>query len=484
VSRCCSSVDRGSRRPTLSSLGRRRFCESARFLGAALLFLACSTTVAFAWEQDVHEGLTQWLAEQAGFSADEAVQIGRGDQEIDDSRSTDAVTLVERVMVTGDVGASELVQRLHFPSFGPIPSAPDARKVTPLSFPTREAVEHEMELPNSAKPNDRAMEDFGRALHPFQDGWSHQGDPDPPAGGLHLNENLSFGHPVKRGGWLSHNADITHLHGDDTLDTSRETYSLLCRFHSHRSGKNESPPDWKALKPDVVTFASAETKSAKRDWFIAHGFPADEANRLVRGLSIEDGYFDSSSAMPRTTGAAPSHGPLAPELVEPYATAYGFLQAWIVEWDITMSVRRFVSVSDVSDQLKASGLATTEASGWLSKFLTAWLIADHGLVNRDGHGWPGTEGYQLLPGSPQQAELKAASQKSYRPLKFSKLEEAIRGQFPGSIFDLVSLAPIVPGEARCAVMFSFRHTPHDGIVLLMTRKDHVWRITNFLWVTA
>ena len=111
-----------------------------------------------------------------------------------------------------------------------------------------------------------------------------------------------------------------------------------------------------------------------------------------------------------------------------------------------MSVRRFVSVSDVSDQLKASGLATTDASGWLSKFLTGWLIADHGLVNRDGHGWPSTEGYQLLPSSPQQAELKAASQKSYRPLNFSKLEEAITGQFPGTIFDPVSLPRSFPAK--------------------------------------
>ena len=37
--------------------------------------------------------------------------------------------------------------------------------------------------------------------------------------------------------------------------------------------------------------------------------------------------------------------------------------------------------------------------------------------------------------------MKAASQRSYRLLKFSKLEEAITGQLPGSIFDLVMLSP-------------------------------------------
>jgi hypothetical protein len=137
----------GFRRPRLSSLDRRRFCASARFLVPALLLLICSQTIAFAWEQDVHEGLTLWLAEQAGFPADEAIRIGRGDQHIDDSSSTDAVHLVERIIVSGDVGASELVQRLHFPSYGPVPGTPPARQVTPLSFPAREAVQHEVDLP-------------------------------------------------------------------------------------------------------------------------------------------------------------------------------------------------------------------------------------------------------------------------------------------------------------------------------------------------
>ena len=407
-----------------------------RFLGAALLFLACSTTMAFAWEQDVHEGLTRWLAEQAGFSADEAVRIGRGDQEIDDSPSTDAVTLVERVMVTGDVGASELVQRFHFPSYGDIPSAPSARKVTPMIPAAREAVEDEVNLPRSAKPDYRAMEDFGRALHPFQDGWSHQGDPDPPGIGWHPHSDLTFGHPAKRGGWKSHDAGITYLHADNTLDAAAESYSMLCKFHSHRSGKNESPPEWEtALKPHVVTFASANTKSAKRDWFKAHGFSDDEASRIVKDLSIDDGDFDSSSTLPTATGAAPSHAPVAAELAEPYAAAYGFLQLWIVGHDTITSVRRFVNTSEVSGQLKASGLATTEASDWLSKFLTTWLIADHGFVNRNGHGWPGSEGYRLLPTGPEQAETKATSLKSYRLIKPHNLEEAITGQFPGSIFD-------------------------------------------------
>jgi hypothetical protein len=120
----------------------------------------------------------------------------------------------------------------------------------------------------------------------------------------------------------------------------------------------------------------------------------------------------------------------------------------------------------------------------LSKFLTSWLIADHGFVNRNGHGWPGSEGYRLLPTSPEQAETKATSLKSYRLIKPHNLEEAITGQFPGSIFDLAVLPPVNPGEPRCAVMFRFRHTPHDGLVLLMTRKDRTWQITNFLWVTS
>ena len=80
--------------------------------------------------------------------------------------------------------------------------------------------------------------------------------------------------------------------------------------------------------------------------------------------------------------------------------------------------------------------------------------------------------------------MKAASQRSYRLLKFSKLEEAITGQLPGSIFDLVMLPPIGSGEPRCLVMFSFRHTPRDGLVFFMARNDRTWQITSVLWLTS
>jgi len=466
----------------LSFLARRPVCQSTRFLAFLLLMLAWSGTAAFAWEQDLHEGLTRWLAEQAGFPANEAIWIGLGDQEVDDSPSTDAVPLVERIIAKGDVGASQLVQRFHFPSFGPVPGTPAARRVIPLSFAAREAVEHELDLPVSEKPNARAIGDFGRALHPFQDGWSHQGEPDPPGVGWYPYSDLTFGHPAARGGWRTHDADISYLHVDDTLQTAREPYLLMCRFHSHRSGKEEHPPDWTSLERAVRAFALARTKSAKRDWFTSHGFSGDEADRIVRYLSIEDGNFDSSSALPHVVAISPSHGPPSPQLLEPYETAFRFLQTWIVDRYPGKSVSQFVNISDLSEQLKATGLSTTDASSWLPTFLTAWLIADHGFVNRVGHGWAAAEAYRLLPNSPQQADAEATIQKSYRTFRFGKLEEAIRGQAAGSIFDLVAMPPD-GSKPRCAVMFSFRHTPHDALVLML-RKTRTWQIDNIFWVTS
>jgi hypothetical protein len=174
---------------------------------------------------------------------------------------------------------------------------------------------------------------------------------------------------------------------------------------------------------------------------------------------------------------------LAPELIEPYDTARRFLQLWIVDRDTTKATSQYISLSDVSAQFRGCGLAATDSGNWLSTFLTRWLIADHGFVNRKGHGWPGSD-YRVLPLNPQQAEIEAKSQRSYRIFKFGKLDDAIAGAFSGSTFDFVTLTPVRSAEAQYAIVFKFRHTPHDGLVLLMQRRNGALRITSLFWFTS
>ena len=53
-------------------------------LAVGLALVLASVTPASAWEADVHRGLTEWLARQAGFPPDAARAVGSGDNHADD----------------------------------------------------------------------------------------------------------------------------------------------------------------------------------------------------------------------------------------------------------------------------------------------------------------------------------------------------------------------------------------------------------------
>src|SRR5258708_31388902 len=84
---------------------------------------------AFAFESDVHYGLTEWLARQAGFDEREARTIATGDQRVDSGD----MQYIDDVFMYACVGKDDVgVKRAgvhHYPTVGPVPGAPGLRVV-------------------------------------------------------------------------------------------------------------------------------------------------------------------------------------------------------------------------------------------------------------------------------------------------------------------------------------------------------------------
>jgi hypothetical protein len=249
-----------------------------------------------AWEEDLHYVLTFWLATQAGFSREDADQIAKGDQSYDDSEHTSAIPTVLWIILTNDMGAARELQLKHFPSDALLPSPPARRAVAPNSPTARKAVEAALNAGESAT----ALVALGEAFHPFQDSWSHQGVPDIP---YNMKPNLISAHPQARGGWKSHNADLTAGHVEETLDVARQTYLLLDRFLNQNARYRRRPAAaWSALEPVVRALAAA--RSRKRRPGPANTFRNSGRSRCFMRSPLADAGGSRCSRLRCSTPAA------------------------------------------------------------------------------------------------------------------------------------------------------------------------------------
>src|SRR5580700_5025393 len=96
------------------------------FLFAGLLLVAAGAS---AFESDVHFGLTQWLALQAGFDEESAATIATGDLRVDsgDMQFIELV-LMYACLRQEDLG-SKLTAEHHYPTAGMVPGTPETRLV-------------------------------------------------------------------------------------------------------------------------------------------------------------------------------------------------------------------------------------------------------------------------------------------------------------------------------------------------------------------
>jgi hypothetical protein len=153
---------------------------------------------------------------------------------------------------------SRLIQTYHFPSYGTIPGLPSTRSVDAahIDNAASDMVDTEIQTTLPNRPRAKTLETLGVALHPLQDSWSHQGEPDIPWACAKL---FAFGHPSTRGGWLYHDADLTYLHErPDTVETAQRTYDKLVAFLArHPKMRDHATVEWTKLSPEVLKFAAA-----------------------------------------------------------------------------------------------------------------------------------------------------------------------------------------------------------------------------------
>jgi hypothetical protein len=247
---------------------------SSAAVAAALTF--CSAAPLYAWEPDVHYGLTRWLATQAGFPRGEAATIASGDQNVDESIVTDPVGNAVLACVINEEFARPVHQH-HFPSQAGIGVDADLRVVTPGKLFYGGNILLPPAITGSRSPS---LFDLGRYLHALQDTWSHQGRPDfpdPPCG-----RAIGWGHPRDRGGWNCHLADLSYRWPKDVNEMAKASYDILVSISPG------APKLWQDLVPHIEEFSRARSKWDKDAWFRSAGNFDDEELAFLQETSLPD----------------------------------------------------------------------------------------------------------------------------------------------------------------------------------------------------
>src|SRR6266550_6140963 len=256
------------------------------FRGLLFMALVALTSHSAAFESDVHFGLTQWLASQAGFDAQAATIIATGDQRVDsgDVQYVD-LGLMYACLVKDDVGARR-AGAYHYPSSGHLPGPPELRIVTPGGEAARKFAQGATKVPPEQARY--RLYQLGEALHILQASWAHQGVPDiprPPEPFFICDPTRAWGHPKARGGWNSHKADLTMYWPTDTVSMAKATYDILTQY-PELEGFKRAPRSWDDIRPALSRFVAASTKAEKKNWFVAQGI-SDVL--FLEGISLPDG---------------------------------------------------------------------------------------------------------------------------------------------------------------------------------------------------
>lgn len=427
-------------------------------LSAALLLAAASVTPpALAWEEDVHYGLTFWLATRAGFSRQDADAIAKATQSYDDSEHAAAISTVLWIILSNDEGAARELQRKHFPTDAPLPSPPLRRAVAPNSPAARRGAEAALAPSNSAI----ALTELGETLHPFQDSWSHQGVPDIP---FNLRPDMISAHPATRGGWRSHDADLTHLHVADALDMARETYALLTSYLARNPSRRQRASDpWDKLVPVVRELAVAATPAAKDAWAALH-IPEQRATLSALTSSSSQGLGVRVMTAPASARrGAPAQRLSAADAAALLGQAQSFLSMWLEKRDIGGALEH-INLERLAAQLAGDGLSPGATREWCEKVLTMYLIDDHAAVIGVGHADPARAGYAQLPRSPQREG----------PFRATRAAGAV----PLLATDFV--ATDASGAPGYALVLTLNRLTHDTLCLVWESVGGRWSITRLL----
>jgi hypothetical protein len=433
-----------------------------------------------AWESDVHYGLTYWLALQAGFTDDAARTVAEADLSLD--RGIRAAPLAVGVYACrGDYGASRDVRNNHFPTNVDVPNSPERREVVPNSAPARKRAGDEAKRKiDSRYSNDQveSLRNFGEGLHPFQDSWSHQGQPDvPPL----CSQDYTWAHPYNRGGWSSHIADLSHWWVEDILPMAKGTYDLMIEYLRTNTWASTGKTLAEAahVEEQTLRLAVAETKTEKAQWFQMHGIKNID---FLNGISRPDGTSSFSNLVLQKVFAPPPESIAAAKVPQ---NARDFARTFLTEWMTAESLDDLLKRVDTKAMVDSIGLWQFGDDRVVSHtVLRAWRMRDHGLMAELGHASPEPINKALRAKLKKPVDepkslfrsLEKASQDPKRQIRYESLEKAIV-PFGKEPFLIVPL-----DNGKFAVFVQFKHTPSDVVVLELSPARQEFTVTSLRWM--
>ena len=445
---------------------------SVRLLFASAFFLAASPAIAF--EADVHYGLTNWLALQAGFEPEQARIIATFDQRVDsgDMPFIDVVGLYA-CLAKDEIGARRAGAH-HFPSEGSIPGPPESREIVPNSKAARKAALEAIEVsPNQAQYR---LSQLGEALHILQDSWANQGVPALMQLGnaSTCDGSLAWGHSEARGGPASHRADLTMYWPVDTVAMAQATYEILKQYPSI-SNASRSARNWQDIRQELDEFISVSTKTEKARWFVAHGM---NDVSFLEGISLPDGaevflrHWPDRKLPPLRSEKSSQHA-VDPTLLDFYNR---FFASWLATKDFTALVKEFGAAADTNEGPGASPANMTSQE--LESRLKLWRLNDHGSVaeialRREPFTTEERANIDALANRPGAYVRYAQLSSAYFPL----LPEGVHGISPLLPFFIGEL-PRIDGHPRAIAVTKFRHAPYNIVAVTAEAIDGRWCVTS------
>ena len=453
--------------------------NSARLTLAAGLLLPMSAASGF--ESDVHYGLTNWLALQAGFDELSAKTIAIGDQRVDSGDMQFLGLVLAYACVARDDLRAGLAGAHHYPSAGTTPSPPETRAVLPGGDAAVKAGRAAIKSP-PGQANYRLFI-LGEALHILQDSWSHQGVPgvpQPAEGVFTCDGTRAWGHPAARGGWNSHKADLTMFWSADTVAMAKSVYEVLKQY-PELSEKKRTPRPWEEIRPALNSFILASTKADKRRWFVSHGI-SDVS--FLEGISLRDGTqrFDlrwpGRKLPPLATPQSRQHAVDA-DLLDFFNR---FFAQWVSTTDFEALASTFgPSVGSLNAKLRGASSPPVGKAELVAR-LKVWRLRDHGRVQAIAHA------AQRLT-EPQRSEVDAIGRERGAYATYDPPSSAFVPQLPREGNDVSPLLPFyvkaVTADGtnpRAVAVVKFRHIPYDTLGVIAERIDGRWCVLSIVSV--
>lgn len=321
---------------------------------------------ASAYQTDFHYGLTFWLSRQAGFDVQQAHDIARAN-EATDIGDLDAVhAMVAHVCSSLDTAVAEQSSRTtrdnHFRSQKDVPNPPELRGVDPhAAFAAMDVNRWISET--GIDPTERLLR-VGRALHGWQDTYSHGGTPDSTV--VCRRKEYFWSHPHARGGAYRTEADLTASKPENVelcIAAAESSYRFLERFRKEAVPNGTSRP-WRELNGPARDFCGGSTKTAKFQWLQTQGVP--QADAIVARTSLDNGERRFNNVMFHLNLLAAQAAP------EPVRTPYYASRER--EGDLMHKMGLLVAAV-AQPPVGTVRSMTAPVNKWFESFLREWLTA-------------------------------------------------------------------------------------------------------------